>query len=102
MGPHRNGRHVGHPQIIDELHPDGSHIVDVCGEKIMRVANPFEERPPLTYRTSVKKWYSLDILQQFERKLAEYNASQNNFKRWLFEILSVTISALCMGKPSVD
>jgi hypothetical protein len=40
---------------------------------------------------------SLDLTQRLERKLAEYNSSENVFKRWLFEILSWTISALCMG-----
>jgi hypothetical protein len=40
---------------------------------------------------------SLDVTQRIERKLAEYNASQNVFKRWLFEILSWLVSALCMG-----
>jgi len=40
----------------------------------------------------------LDVTQRIERKLAHYNASQNIFKRWLFEILSVTISACCVGK----
>jgi hypothetical protein len=32
-----------------------------------------------------------------EKKLAEYNASQNVFKRWLFELLSCLVSVLCMG-----
>jgi len=40
---------------------------------------------------------SLDFTQRIERKLAEYNASQNVFKRWLFEILSWLVSALCMA-----
>jgi hypothetical protein len=40
---------------------------------------------------------SLDLTQRLERKLAEYNASENVFKRWLFEILSWVVSALCMG-----
>jgi hypothetical protein len=40
---------------------------------------------------------SLALTQRLERKLAEYNASQNVFKRWLFEILSWAASALCMG-----
>jgi hypothetical protein len=39
---------------------------------------------------------SLDITQRIERKLAEYNTSQNIFKRWLFEIFSWCLSALCM------
>jgi hypothetical protein len=40
---------------------------------------------------------SLDLTQRLERKLAEYNASENAFKRWLFEILSWATSAICMG-----
>lgn len=40
---------------------------------------------------------SLDITQRFERKLAEYNASNNVFKRWLFEISSWLLSASCMA-----
>jgi hypothetical protein len=32
-----------------------------------------------------------------EKKLAEYNASDNVFKRWLFEIASWAVSAACMG-----
>jgi hypothetical protein len=39
----------------------------------------------------------LDIIQRLEKKLAEYNASQNVFKRWLFEIVSWLVSAVCMG-----
>jgi hypothetical protein len=40
---------------------------------------------------------SLDFTQRLERKLAEYNASNNLLKRWLFEILCWVVSALCMG-----
>lgn len=40
---------------------------------------------------------SLDLTQRLERKLAEFNASSNVLKRWLLEILSWAISALCMG-----
>jgi hypothetical protein len=39
---------------------------------------------------------SLDLTQRLERKLAEYNASKNVFKRWLFEIVSWAASALSM------
>jgi len=39
----------------------------------------------------------LDLVQRLERKLAEYNGSQNFIKRWLFEITSWLVSALCMG-----
>lgn len=40
---------------------------------------------------------SLDFTQRIERKLAEYNASQNVFKKWLFEIMTWLVSALCMA-----
>ncbi|KAI4660881.1 uncharacterized protein J4E79_005449 [Alternaria viburni] len=39
----------------------------------------------------------LDLVQRLEKKLAAYNASQNIFKRWLFELASWLISAVCMG-----
>ena len=45
---------------------------------------------------------SLDILQRFERGLSQYNAFQNVSKRWLFEIISWTMSAasmVCIGPP---
>ena len=44
-----------------------------------------------------KEKTTLDLVQRLERKLAEYNASQNFFKRWLFEIISWLVSAVCMG-----
>ncbi|KAF2036626.1 hypothetical protein EK21DRAFT_95870 [Setomelanomma holmii] len=40
---------------------------------------------------------TLDITQRVEKKLAEFNTSQNVFKRWLFELASWLISAICMG-----
>lgn len=40
---------------------------------------------------------SLDITQRIERKVAQYNASQNPVKRWIFEIISVGLSTACMG-----
>jgi hypothetical protein len=50
-----------------------------------------------SFSTAEKKPRALDFTQRLERKLAEYNTSQNIFKRWLFEILSWSISALCMA-----
>jgi hypothetical protein len=47
--------------------------------------------------SSTQEKGSLDFTQRLERKLAEYNASNNVFKRWLFEILCWLTSALCMG-----
>jgi hypothetical protein len=72
---------------------------------------PISPIPPQSYLTSPhneglsldssstpeKKPSALDFTQRLERKLAEYNTSQNVFKRWLFEILSWSISALCMA-----
>jgi hypothetical protein len=40
---------------------------------------------------------SLDITQKLERKLARLNASESVFKRWIYEIITWAISALCMG-----
>jgi hypothetical protein len=47
--------------------------------------------------TVEKKPSTLDVSQRLERKLAEYNASQNLVERWLFEILSWSVSACCMA-----
>jgi hypothetical protein len=57
----------------------------------------FKTAPP-PYQAAPRT--SLDITQRIEQKLARYNASQNVFKRWLFEILSVTTSAVYMGECS--
>ncbi|RAR16511.1 hypothetical protein DDE83_000076 [Stemphylium lycopersici] len=53
--------------------------------------------PPPPYQSSFHKRSSFDFLGRIEQKLAQYNASQNIFKRWLFEIISITTSAICMG-----
>ena len=58
--------------------------------------------PPPSYRASIQPKPSLDLSQRFERKLAEYNASQNILKRWLFEIVSLAISAICMVCTILD
>jgi hypothetical protein len=47
--------------------------------------------------TAKKEKGALDFTQRVERKLAEYNASQNLLKRWLFELLSWSVSAGCMA-----
>jgi hypothetical protein len=52
--------------------------------------------PPPSFRASVQQKPSPDLSQRFEKKLTEYNASRNILKRWLFEIISLTISAICM------
>ncbi|KAH4359990.1 hypothetical protein HBH99_256340, partial [Parastagonospora nodorum] len=51
---------------------------------------------PPSYQDCTYESEPLDITQRIERRLAQYNASQNVFKRWLFEILSVTTSACCI------
>jgi hypothetical protein len=52
---------------------------------------------PLSHTTiKTKQKTSLDFTQRIERKLAEYDASDNVFERWLFEILCLLISAACM------
>jgi hypothetical protein len=50
-----------------------------------------------SYMPSVREHTSLDISGRLERKLAQYNASTNVSKRWLLELMSVAISAICMG-----
>ncbi|KAH7350469.1 hypothetical protein BKA66DRAFT_541071 [Pyrenochaeta sp. MPI-SDFR-AT-0127] len=45
---------------------------------------------------TTKEKTSLDFTQRIERMLAEFNASENVIKRWLFEIISWFISASCM------
>jgi hypothetical protein len=63
-----------------------------------RVAHPETSHPlpPASGFASHHK-SSLDLTQRLERKFAEYNASENAFKRWLFEIISWITSAICMG-----
>ncbi len=70
-------------------------------ERVPSATLPIQQhisRPPPSYSAPSSKKSSLDITQRVERKLAEYNASENIIKRWLFEILSVSTSAICMGK----
>ncbi|OWY43056.1 hypothetical protein AALT_g572 [Alternaria alternata] len=52
---------------------------------------------PPSYRASVHDKPSFNFPGRIEQKLAQYNTSQNVFKRWLFEIISVSTSAVCMG-----
>jgi len=56
-----------------------------------------ESKSSDSFGTTVKDNRSLDFTQRIEKKLAEYNGSQNAFKRWLFEILSWSLSLLCLG-----
>lgn len=63
-----------------------------------------DEALPPSYQAFIHAKSALDLTSRIERKFAQYNASQNVFKRWLFEILSVTTSAICMGeeKPPIN
>jgi hypothetical protein len=54
--------------------------------------------PPPSYQASTGQNTSFDITGSLERKLMRYNASQSVFIRWMFEVLSVVTSAICMGK----
>jgi hypothetical protein len=78
------------PRALDISWPAPSYSISTSGE-------PNDVQPP-SYRASIRNNTSLDITQRLERRLAHYNASQNVVKRWLFEIVSVTTSAICMGK----
>lgn len=52
---------------------------------------PKAPQPPEMEKTN------LEFTQRLERKLAEYNASNNVFKRWLFEMICWLTSAACMA-----
>jgi hypothetical protein len=78
------------PRAFDISWPEPLHSIPTPGET--------GDAPPPSYRASIRNNSSLDITQRLERRLAHYNASQNVVKRWLFEIISVVISAICMGK----
>ncbi|KAH6378368.1 hypothetical protein HBI34_017720 [Parastagonospora nodorum] len=58
-----------------------------------RLGRKLFDSPP----TEKKQNRSLDFTQRFERKLVQYNASQNILKRWLFEIINWCVSAVCMA-----
>ena len=64
-----------------------------------RVEDRNVQPPPPLYRVSIHD-KPIDLPQRIEHKLARYNASQNVFNRWLFEVVSVTTSAICMGETA--
>jgi hypothetical protein len=68
------------------------------GQSVPSEQRYHDEIAPPSYQTTVRAKSTLDLTSRIERKFAQYNASQNVFKRWLFEILSVATSAICMGK----
>ncbi|CAI6323308.1 unnamed protein product [Periconia digitata] len=54
--------------------------------------------PPPSYNAEPHQTKSsLDITQRLERNLAHLNASNNVYKRWSYEIISWSISAICMA-----
>lgn len=55
-----------------------------------------EHEAPPPFPASQKQ-RSLDIPQRIEKRLARLNASESMLKRWSIELLSWTISAVCMG-----
>ncbi|PVI00303.1 hypothetical protein DM02DRAFT_396065 [Periconia macrospinosa] len=52
--------------------------------------------PPPSGEISDKK-QPLDITQKLEKKLAELNASENVFKRWIYELITLAIAVTCMA-----
>ena len=62
------------------------------------VNNPFEPTPSAIRLTSYQRNESVpDIAQRIEERLWQYSSSGNVVKRWLLEIISWIISAMCMG-----
>lgn len=74
--------------------PDPSPITPGTVEEAKR-STKFEELPSEKGRS--RRCLTVPgMVQKIEQKLFNYNASQNVIKRWLVEIISWTISALCM------
>jgi hypothetical protein len=84
--------------------------IDTSATKMASISNAIRYQLPWTQRrgryrrrhapgsldSSEDEKSSLDLTQRIEKKLAEFNASNNVFKRWLFEMASWCISAACM------
>jgi hypothetical protein len=68
--------------------PDPSPLRSPGGEKLAKA-----EKGELETHESEKP----DIAQRIEAKFLEYSASGSVFKRWLLEIISLMLSASCMG-----
>jgi hypothetical protein len=75
----------------------GPRALDISRPAPISTTGGPNNAPPPSYRASVRNDTSLDVTQRLERRLAHYNASRNVVKRWLFEIISVATSAICMG-----
>lgn len=69
----------------------------LCARAFPSVAHHEESPSFSTADTSAKQKSSLDLTQKLEKKLAGYNGSQNVLKRWLLELASCILSAVCMG-----
>ncbi|OWY43057.1 hypothetical protein AALT_g573 [Alternaria alternata] len=84
--------------VLDHPH-DTSATLPQCRLSRHLPQSPYdhERYTPSPSTSDDKNKRSLDFIQRLEKKLAEYNASQNVFKRWLFEIVSWIVSAACMG-----
>ncbi|KAH3919101.1 hypothetical protein HBH56_028790 [Parastagonospora nodorum] len=93
--------HSDHPPPYESCRTGSRRTTPFARDPISRTSpsesafNYGHNQPTTDSFTNTKS--SLDITQRIERKLAEYNASQNAFKRWLFEILCWLASALAMG-----
>jgi len=68
------------------FHPDPSPIRSPGGEQLAKA----EKGEP------IKKTFTPNLAEGIEQKLWKYSASSNVAKRWLLEIISWLLSALCM------
>lgn len=90
-----NKFHLPAPRPQDQI---SSAPPDEQSEKTRPCTEPIKDLDIESSAPSYSKTKSsLDLTQRLERKLAEYNASENLFKRWLFEISSWLVAAVCMG-----
>lgn len=75
--------------VMGPVHFDASHTQIFRDNRTVLITSPLQEKS--------QEKSTLDIAQRFERRLAQYNSSQNIIKRWFFEIMSWVASAICMG-----
>jgi hypothetical protein len=98
---HRDyANHTSHSRLIARTLPSKLRTANLSQPKSTHISSSigsYEDTLPPSYRAGIRNGTSLDISQRIEQKFAQYNASQNVFKRWLFEIVSVVTSAICMG-----
>jgi hypothetical protein len=72
---------------------DVDHLRSLPSQSIHATEHGLHQQPDPSFKDKTH----LDFTQRLERKLAEYSASDNVFKRWLFEMICWLISAICMG-----